>query len=197
MDEERVHYYYSELKRYVLKSDSTWTDNAKSLRPIAHDFYNEISGTTGTFNEALKSFYRGYNNRVVSGLAHDVKNLLNRIIHENWEIDEECFFNIYKSLVNLIYLATNIMPDEETLELCGITHNSNLKNLNEQQKDIVLCNSQILYVNAGPGTGKTFLLVNKLINYINDSQSKEKIIAISFTNTAANELGERFRSKCL
>jgi hypothetical protein len=65
--------------------------------------------------------------------------------------------------------------------------------LNDQQKDIVLCDDKIIYVNAGPGTGKTRLLVHKLLRYIQISTSKEKIVALSYINTAARELGDRFR----
>ena len=40
METERVQYYYGELKRYYLKTDSDWTDKAKSFRTIVHKFYN-------------------------------------------------------------------------------------------------------------------------------------------------------------
>lgn len=66
-----------------------------------------------------------------------------------------------------------------------------LNGLNEQQLDAVLCNADIVYVEAGPGTGKTHMLASKLAEYAREGE--QKIVALSYTNTAARQLGERFR----
>ena len=70
-----------------------------------------------------------------------------------------------------------------------------LGGLNEQQRDAVLCKADIVYVNAGPGTGKTALLTSKLVDVIQTSTSPEKIVALSYTNTAARLIGKRFEEK--
>ena len=70
-----------------------------------------------------------------------------------------------------------------------------LSGLNEQQRDAVLCHSRIVYVSAGPGSGKTTLLTSKLIDYIVSSDMPQKIVALSYTNTAARQIGERFLKK--
>ncbi len=70
-----------------------------------------------------------------------------------------------------------------------------LSGLNDQQRDAVLTRSRIVYVAAGPGTGKTHMLTSKLIDYIVSSPTPQKIAALSYTNTAAREIGERFRKK--
>ena len=67
--------------------------------------------------------------------------------------------------------------------------------LNPQQRDAVNCKSRIIYVNAGPGTGKTLLLTSKLVEYIQASNTPQKIVALSYTNTAANHIGEKFKEK--
>ncbi len=67
--------------------------------------------------------------------------------------------------------------------------------LNEQQREAVLCPSDIVYVNAGPGTGKTHMLTSKLIDAIMTSPTPQKIVALSYTNTAARQIGERFKKK--
>ena len=72
---------------------------------------------------------------------------------------------------------------------------SYLAGLNEQQRDAVLCPSDIVYVNAGPGTGKTHMLTSKLIDAIMSSPTPQKIVALSYTNTAARQIGERFKKK--
>lgn len=70
-----------------------------------------------------------------------------------------------------------------------------LKNLNSQQLDAVLCPDDIVFVSAGPGTGKTHLLTSKLLHVIQSSPNPESIVALSYTNTAAHELDTRFHDK--
>jgi len=72
---------------------------------------------------------------------------------------------------------------------------SYLAGLNEQQRDAVLCKADIVYVEAGPGTGKTHMLTSKLIDVIMTSPTPQKIVALSYTNTAARQIGDRFRKK--
>lgn len=195
MELDRVEYYYGELKRYYLKTDSDWTDKAKSFRTVAHNFYNELTCLDGKFSDALKEFYKWSKQKVVSNLAFKLKDELNNIVHNNVSIDKSRFLVYYNTLVRLIYLATAVLPDEATLDYIGFKPVDRYKGLNDQQKDAVLCEDRVIYVSAGPGTGKTHLLINKLLQYVSSSVEKERIIALSFTNTAANELGEKFRRK--
>lgn len=193
MNPTRVQEYYDELKFYYVKPDSDWTDKAKSMRTIAHRFYNEIADVDTTYHLALVEFYKGNQQKIVSDLAFNLKTQLNTIVHENLKIDKQRYIALYDSLVRLIYLATGVMPDEATQEFIGFKQKDIWSDLNDQQKAIVLCDDQIIYVNAGPGTGKTRLLVHKLVRYIQVSNVKEKIVALSYTNTAARELGDKFR----
>lgn len=64
--------------------------------------------------------------------------------------------------------------------------------LNPQQLEAIQCPESIVFVNAGPGTGKTTLLVSKMIDVIITSHTPQKIVALSYTNTAARQIGERF-----
>ena len=192
MTDERVQEFYDQLRFYYLKKDSDWSDKAKCIRTVAHDFYNEITRSYGTFAEALKEFYKWNKYTEVSNAAFALKDQLNEVVHHNKQIDEETFILYYSMLVRLIYLATNVLPDQATLAFIGYKSSEELAGLNDEQIDAVLCDAQIIYVSAGPGTGKTHLLINKLLHYINVSSKPEKIVALSYTNTAANELGEKF-----
>lgn len=193
MNPTRVQEYFDELKFYYVKPDSDWTDKAKSMRTIAHRFYNEISSINTTYHLALVEFYKGNQQKIVANLAFQLKNQLNTIVHENLKIDKKRYIDLYDALVRLIYLATGVMPDEATQEFIGFKQKDIWEDLNDQQKAIVLNDDQIIYVNAGPGTGKTRLLVHKLVRYIQVAADKEKIVALSYTNTASRELGDRFR----
>lgn len=70
-----------------------------------------------------------------------------------------------------------------------------LKGLNEQQLDAILCPADIVFVSAGPGTGKTALLTSKLVHTIQSSSTPQRIVALSYTNTAAKQLGTRLQAK--
>ena len=70
-----------------------------------------------------------------------------------------------------------------------------LAGLNDQQREAVLCRHDIVYVSAGPGTGKTHMLTSKLVDFSVSSDKPQKIVALSYTNTAARQLGERFEKK--
>ncbi len=70
-----------------------------------------------------------------------------------------------------------------------------LSTLNPQQLEAVLCPSDIVFVSAGPGTGKTHLLTSKLVHVIQSTDTPQRIVALSYTNTAARQLGTRFQSK--
>lgn len=72
-----------------------------------------------------------------------------------------------------------------------------LEGLNKQQRDAVLCRADIVYVSAGPGTGKTHMLTSKLVDYILSTDTPQRIVALSYTNTAARQIGERFEKKLL
>ena len=87
MREDRVQEYYDMLKFYYLKPDSDWTDKAKAMRTVAHDFYNEITRSYGTFADALKEFYKWSKYDDVSKAAFFLKDQLNDIVHQNKQID--------------------------------------------------------------------------------------------------------------
>lgn len=76
-----------------------------------------------------------------------------------------------------------------------MNNSQHLQGLNDQQRDAILCNEDIVFVDAGPGSGKTLLLVSKLIEIIVSSPTHQKIVSLSYTNTAARQLGERFSRK--
>jgi DNA helicase II / ATP-dependent DNA helicase PcrA len=64
--------------------------------------------------------------------------------------------------------------------------------LNDEQRAAVLCTDAPLVIVAGPGTGKTRTLTVRIAHLILEKQaSPENILAITFTNKAADEMRER------
>lgn len=67
-----------------------------------------------------------------------------------------------------------------------------LTELNEQQQDAVLHKEGALLVIAGPGSGKTTILTRRIAYLLTQSKNEKfKILALTFTTKAANEMKER------
>lgn len=64
-------------------------------------------------------------------------------------------------------------------------------NLSGKQLQIVEANDKYMYVLAGAGSGKTRTLTERIIKLLSSSKQGEHVLAITFSNKAANELKER------
>lgn len=71
-------------------------------------------------------------------------------------------------------------------------YKNELKRLNEYQKEAVLDESDACIVNANVGSGKTTVLISKIIylHYAKNISYKDMVV-LTFTNKAANEIKER------
>ena len=69
------------------------------------------------------------------------------------------------------------------------------QNLNENQRQAVDCQNGPLLIVAGAGSGKTRTLTSRLMFLLNSGIPAEKIIAITFTNKAADEMVNRVKSQ--
>jgi len=117
MTESRAKDYYEELKSLFSKQDSDWSDKAKSVRTIAHQFYAEITGADKdcTYASAIGRFFPVNSERYEKAKA--LKNELNNVIHNNIIISRKDYLAIYDSFVQQISFATKVFPDQKTLDL--------------------------------------------------------------------------------
>ena len=71
----------------------------------------------------------------------------------------------------------------------------NIENLNDKQKEAVLNTEGPMLILAGAGSGKTRVLTTKIAYLIKEKNiSPTSILAITFTNKAANEMKSRVES---
>ena len=73
-----------------------------------------------------------------------------------------------------------------------MSSNYNLDDLNEAQRDAVCNLSQNSLVIAGAGSGKTRVLIQRILWLVEDNEfSPFSILAVTFTNKAAKEIKSR------
>lgn len=68
-------------------------------------------------------------------------------------------------------------------------------NLNSEQEVVVSLRSGHYSVMAGPGSGKTAVLVERYSQLINEGVSPDQILSLSFTSSAAKNLRDRVEAK--
>jgi len=69
-------------------------------------------------------------------------------------------------------------------------------NLTYEQEKIITTNNKTMLVSASAGSGKTFVVVEKIINsIIKEKMDIDAMLIVTFTNAAASELKERIVSK--
>lgn len=195
--ETKIKELYSKLKDCYVSSESNNTDKAKRFRSLYEKFSYvldpSVMGRAQTLSQRLN---RGFKNHNVKYNTQDASrkllDILNKIVHEDSKVSDDNLRTIYKLMLTIITDVTAVEPDEMSKILSGIIEEPwYVRNLNEEQKQAVLDGSQVICVNAGPGTGKTHLLVWKMMEYLN-SDSKRHVVALSYTTAAARQLGEKF-----
>ncbi len=76
------------------------------------------------------------------------------------------------------------------------TPKENLQALNQEQEAAVQDEAEHIIVIAGPGTGKTFTLVSRIKRLLTEEKApSEKLVAITFTNRAAEEMQKRLQKE--
>jgi len=147
----------------------------------------------------LSALYSDYLNQFnPDGIEYTGKELIKRLNHFSHDTPDlltdselEGFF------LKLNKIFTTIFDFENTIShtLSPVVNNTEIfSNLNREQEEAVNSKARITLVNAGPGTGKTHLIVDRIIRRAIESSNK-KVIGLSFTNQASLSLKNKLEFK--
>ena len=126
--------------------------------------------------------------------AKDKQKALN-IIEENLNKfinDNIVTLNLFDSEGNPLSRPLNFEAVKKT-DRCVVREIPPEVELDKYQKGAVEYIGKPLVINAGPGAGKTRVIIERVLYLIENGATPESILVITFTNKAADELRERFK----
>ena len=188
---------YESLYRCYVQGGRSNTDKAKSFRSICEDFVRSQGGRVDQFNHlsrALKTLFarKGASASLQEQYrARQLLDELNTVIHKDVGVSDQDLLRLYRDLVSVIEYLTDVLADARTKAVLAPSELLHLRGLNREQAAAVSDSASVIVVNAGPGTGKTHLLVHKMLEYLH-ADPKRHVVSLSFTNAAADHLRERF-----
>lgn len=137
----------------------------------------------------VEEYYKKYpKESSARSLVDEVRKRLNHIIHNS------IFMEVADEEMNGLFLKVHCILDglfcrhsESRFVMASLT----FTDVNEEQKAAVESTSSVILVNSGPGTGKTHLIVDRMM-YSSRRSGDKSIIGLAYTNEAAKQLRDRY-----
>ncbi len=193
--------FYDRLREAYLNIKNTNDAKVFMMRQILEDYFNflnngEEGGERLSFANA-QSLWREQNKEYrIDREVTFIRQEMNKVVHgDKRDISDERLRIYYEFTIRLLNQISKEMPDAATMAAYGHIDEGYLNSLNTLQRDAVLDKSRIVYVNAGPGTGKTHLLVYKIIDLLVKEKNNVKIVAMSYTRSSAASLSSKIDEK--
>lgn len=192
---EIIQDYYNNITEIYIEKYRKPEDKSKAFRTVLEKFLKKYLNIDTTLDVLLCEFNNSHQNAIFKVISHNLRKILNKITHGDYFPNEDEVKSYFQELIMIVFSATNIQPSNNVIELLAIDQDKFLNELNDKQKLAVIEDKRIVYVNAGPGTGKTDLIISKIYYHIRKSNNIENIVALSYTNSAANQLESRLSEK--
>lgn len=128
-------------------------------------------------------------------LNSDDKNRALDLIEENLNnfIEENILsLKLFDSEGNPLTRQINFEAQRK-LDRCVVREIPPKVKLDPHQRSAVEYTGKPLVINAGPGAGKTRVIIERVVHLIEEGAEPKSILVITFTNKAAEELRERFK----
>lgn len=197
--DEMVIELYVKLEDIYYSDARTIEDKVLNIRKTLEGFYKIIAGQDINSRTPLLELekeviiYEAVPKEVI-GLMKKLRIKLNPSAHYNdYEYTEETYTNILKSIYAIIRFISQVEFTERSDRIFNtlVQPESVFDGLNRMQLLAVQTTDPFVFVNAGPGTGKTHLVAYRILHKLESLASDKNIIALSFTNLSAGELKSR------
>lgn len=147
-----------------------------------------------TLSNAIKDYYCDFPEEIsAKKVVDEIRARLNNIIHNS--IFVEVSEQEIEALLNKVRAVLDGLFSRSTRN--SISRQFSFFDVNQDQLNAVNSNHPVTLVNAGPGTGKTHLIVDRMIHSANEcinelKDSPKNIIGMAYTNEAARQLKDRY-----
>lgn len=158
---------------------------------------DEISKTSTLLGEGISRLREG---KVIKHAGYDGEYGVIKLFEDS-ELVKKNFVNL-KLDIDIPQDDVKTLPEKSAIKIIANTNSNDCEKVNEeknvkhgldefQQSAVVNEKNQLLIV-AGPGSGKTTVLTQRIVHLINDKNiAPQNCLAITFTRKAAQEMRER------
>ena len=194
---EKIQQIYTEintLKNSLISNENKANELRKSFEKLLKLILGyDPSESKITLHDMINEYATKQQKYNLQYICHNLRKDLNQWSHDTPnkldDIELNDYIVRYKNIIQAVSGLDNIINKEDIQSF-----SLELLTLNEKQKQAVESQSKITLVNAGPGTGKTHLIVGRILNELNINSVK-KIFGLSFTNKASEELEHKIDDK--
>ncbi len=190
------------LKIYISEADKTKKaieHKLNDLRKVLERFFKHLTGENEnaviTLNDLMMNYFsKAEHPEFVRETSFILKKELNNWAHDNNKSPRE--HDLHKAFyfaIDVIRFISGVEIDKQKYAAV-FSPKTLVESENKKQHICLESTKRMVFVNAGPGTGKTHLILKKierLLTQIDITEGSSKIIALSFTNLASDELKYR------
>jgi DNA helicase-2/ATP-dependent DNA helicase PcrA len=178
---------FNDLNRLEIENDLI-ANKARKLFEKVMRIKLEINDEYFSLKEAWGDYNKRFKPEGVKYTGEEIIRKLNKYSHyRETKLPDEEIYSILSKLNKIFEVVLSVKNPRFDISQNVIDL---YKDLNDDQKKAIQSNARVTLVNAGPGTGKTHLIVHRIIKTGTEFPEK-KIVGLSFTNQAAINLKER------
>ena len=194
LDAQELYKDTNALKNSILPNESKANELRKLFEKLLHSkLRTDLVEGHMPLVDLIDNYILQEHKRGLQYICHNLRKDLNPWSHHSSaklnDNELEDYFARFKNIVGIISGESDTSNENKikpfSLDSIG---------LNAKQKEAVLSSAKITLVNAGPGTGKTYLIVGRVLEELRKNPEM-KIFGLSFTNKASDELQYKIDDK--
>jgi superfamily I DNA/RNA helicase len=192
--EQRIDQLFNDMAQLYSRLDDPYRCVLESRKLLEEGFRLALGMTPGAATnlaDCMRAYFqRPESNLCYKGLAEMTRCELNHYVHDSQkdigqlgEKQTTDLLNKVSSILCALFKRKVSLPKERDA--------APLSDANPEQKKAIQSSARFSLALAGPGTGKTHLIVDRIVYSLHQCGSK-RIVGLAFTNEAAKHLQDRF-----